>query len=564
MHDVIYVMWLCRKKPDFCQSLQITNLKIGSRLKNWPPGISRGKNFGGGFLSSLSKSGSGEHKFEPEIILDRATDHLRALFVHNCTLPQNLVMHTHAIMGRWPLWVETKSSMPMDILEHLTSYSSVVETLLNFQKQSYDSKVVQAPSSLLFIDAFAHEESHASTGHIISKDIHVHMSRDITVLVVRLVLFLCDPESSKRFLSCRGTDAQQLLDLLQNLLDHDTFSGVRSFLCKTLMRLSRASGLHPRCFALSGLQKVGQQVAAGGFGDIWKGLVRGQSVSVKIMRLFQDADVEAVLKEFGREALIWRQLCHPNLLPFFGLYYLENRLCLVSPWMENGNILQFLSKDSQSTDRISLILDVALGLEYLHEEQVVHGDLKGINILVTPSHRACIADFGLSSIVNAITLRFTHSTASARGGTTRYQAPELLRGESENHFGSDVYGFACVCYEILTGKAPFYEVFNDAAVMFKVLGGARPSCPTSCSGTKSLDSLWELLQDCWKEEPETRPTAVQIVERLKGPLIQATTTQSTTDWDEKFTCKFRRSLQAQPLLPSITQIERKIFGDGLF
>jgi hypothetical protein len=81
------------KKPDFCQSSQITNLKIGSRPKIWPPGISHGKNFGGAFSSSLSKSGSGEHNFEPEIIPDQATDHLRALFVHNCTWKEEDILY---------------------------------------------------------------------------------------------------------------------------------------------------------------------------------------------------------------------------------------------------------------------------------------------------------------------------------------------------------------------------------------------------------------------------------------------------------------------------------------
>ncbi|KAJ7926315.1 kinase-like domain-containing protein, partial [Mycena leptocephala] len=214
---------------------------------------------------------------------------------------------------------------------------------------------------------------------------------------------------------------------------------------KALLRLSRESGLHPRCCALSGLQKIGQQVTGGGFGDIWRGLVRGQGVCVKIMRIFEESDIQAVLKEFSREALIWRQLCHPNVLPFFGLYYLGTRLCLVSPWMENGHIMKFLTnKNPTNTDRLSLILDIALALQYLHEKDVVHGDLKGLNILVTPSGRACIADFGVSTIVNAMTMKFTHSTANSRAGTARYQAPELFRGESQNHFGSDVYAFACV------------------------------------------------------------------------------------------------------------------------
>ncbi|KAJ7113410.1 kinase-like domain-containing protein, partial [Mycena epipterygia] len=286
-------------------------------------------------------------------------------------------------------------------------------------------------------------------------------------------------------------------------------SVARPLLFKALLRLSRASGLHPICFTLRGLQKAGEQVAAGGFGDIWKGSFRGQEVSVKVMRLFEDSDVAAVLKEFGREALIWRQLLHPSLLPFFGLFYLGKRLCLVSPWMENGNILKFLSKELHKIERLSLILDVALGMEYLHENHIVHGDLKALNILVTPSRRACIADFGLASIADAMTMRFTHSTVSSRGGTGRYLAPELFRGDKA-HFGSDVYAFACVCYEILTGRVPFHEFPNDMTVMFHVLDGKRPSQPSSCSGTPALNSLWDLLQDCWREKPDTRPTAVQI------------------------------------------------------
>ncbi|KAJ7113417.1 hypothetical protein C8R44DRAFT_984704 [Mycena epipterygia] len=400
--------------------------------------------------------------------------------------------------------------------ELLKSYSSVVALFdyLQHHCQSVDSR----------------------TSHIISKALYVQTSGAIAIIIV---ICLRDPESYKEFLACSQTEAQQLLDLLQDLLDHDSLSVVRPLLFKALLRLSRASELHPRCFTLTGLHIIGQQVAAGGFGDIWKGSFGGQNVSVKVMRLFEDSDIEAVLKEFGREAVIWRQLCHPNLLPFFGLCYLDKRLCLVSPWMENGNILKFLSKEAPKIDRLSLILDVALGLEYLHENHVVHGDLKALNILVTPSRRACIADFGLASIADAMTVRFTHSTA---------------------HFGSDVYAFACVCHEILTGQVPFHEFPNDMTVMFHVLDGKRPSQPSSCSGTAALNGLWELLQDCWKGRPDQRLTAVQIVERLKSPLIQATTTQSTTDWDEKFSSKFRRSLEVRPLLPSVTQIERMIFG----
>jgi hypothetical protein len=114
----------------------------------------------------------------------------------------------------------------------------------------------------------------------------------------------------------------------------------------------------------------------------------------------------------------------------------------------------------------------------------------------------------------------------------------------------------------MTGKVPFYDFPNDMAVMFKVVEGERPSRPMSCSGTAVLDSLWELLQNCWGPRAEMRSTACQIVERLVGPSIGAKPTSTTRDWDDKFTSKFRHALQPKPLLPLATEIERILFGDG--
>jgi hypothetical protein len=116
----------------------------------------------------------------------------------------------------------------------------------------------------------------------------------------------------------------------------------------------------------------------------------------------------------------------------------------------------------------------------------------------------------------------------------------------------------------MTGKVPFYDLPNDMTVMFKVLDGKRPSRPMSWSGTSVLNNLWGLIENCWEGKAEMRSKASQIVECLIGPSIGAKTTSSTTDWDEEFTSKFRRSLQVKPLLPSVTQIERMLFGDGEF
>ncbi|KAF7377580.1 Protein kinase domain-containing protein [Mycena sanguinolenta] len=503
-------------------------------------------------------------------------------------LPQHLATYTYSLMPQHPnpeeyfciilamivlisvfRGLNTLLRLKVDgtsgCLESLQRYSSDVQILVSLIKQSVK---VRLP---LFFSAIIHhihcpiwqKDPRASINHAVARSVYERMNYDLAVVVTRFVLFLRNPESYKQFLTCRGADAQQLLDLLQDLLDLNSFPAVKPSISNALLRLSRCSGLHPRCFVLSGLQRLGQQVSGGGFGDIWKGSVRGQNVCVKIMRIFGNSNIKAALKEFGREAVIWRQLYHPNVLPFFGLYYVDDRLCLVSPWMGDGHIIDFLRNHKPTdTKRLSLILDVALGLEYLHKQRVVHGDLKGLNILVTPSHRACIADFGVSSIADDITVRFTHSTVTARAGTSRYQAPELFRVDNpaKIHYGSDVYAFACVCYEILTGQVPFHELRSDMAVMMKVAGGYRPQRPKSCSRTTAFHSLWELMQKCWHGEEGNRPTTPKIVESLS--VIGAKTKPLATDWDEEATSKFRRSLQAEPLLPSVAQIERLLFHDA--
>ncbi|KAJ7926289.1 kinase-like domain-containing protein [Mycena leptocephala] len=267
--------------------------------------------------------------------------------------------------------------------------------------------------------------------------------------------------------------------------------------------------------------------------SLWRGLVRRQAVCVKIMRIFEESDVQAVLKEFGREALIWRQLCHPNVLPIFGLYYLETWLCLVSPWMENGHIMKFLrNKNSTNTDRLSL--------PWRYNT-------------CTKKEWACIADFGVSTIANA-------NSPIRRQLQEQGQHAIKHLNYCEEKLGT-ISAQMFTLSHIMAEKVPFYDLPNDMTVMFKVLEGKRPLRPMSWSGTRALDSVWGLVEDCWEGKVEMRPTASQIVERLIGPSIGAKTTSSTTDWDGEFTSKFRRSLQAEPLLLSVTQIERMLFGD---
>ncbi|KAF7359860.1 hypothetical protein MVEN_00711400 [Mycena venus] len=214
--------------------------------------------------------------------------------------------------------------------------------------------------------------------------------------------------------------------------------------------------------------------------------------------------------------------------------------------MENGDITRYLKNNSVGVNRLTLVLDTGLGLEHLHSLKLVHGDLKAINVLVTRSGRAVLADFGLASVADSKVLLSTSS--GKRGGTVRWHAPELFH-EGRNSFASDVYAFSCVCYEIFTGDLPFCELAKDGAVILKVMQGQRPRRSLSIP-----DNVWDLMEECWKADPEARPSAQRIVSRLRDPPICAIPTDAASDWDPCYTSKFRSSLEEHTLFLSTGMI----------
>ncbi|KAK1231118.1 hypothetical protein PQX77_005773 [Marasmius sp. AFHP31] len=244
--------------------------------------------------------------------------------------------------------------------------------------------------------------------------------------------------------------------------------------------------------------------------------------------------------EYQREAILWRQMKHPNLLPLLGIYQLEDtgELCFISPWMEKGNLVEYMKVTKrEDIDHHTLVQDIASGLSYLHSKKIVHGDLKGVNVLITRLLRACIADFGLSRIADTHGIGVTSSTRSA--GTMRWLAPELLSGYERPSKSSDMYSFACVCHEIFTGLPPFAELTNDMAVMLAVHQGGCPSRP---QGVLELsDAMWALMTECWDKTPVARPTADQVLEKVRE-MTPGASELLATDWSDSLLTHVRENV----------------------
>lgn len=173
--------------------------------------------------------------------------------------------------------------------------------------------------------------------------------------------------------------------------------------------------------------------------------------------------------------------------------------------------------------------DVAAGMAYLHSFNVLHGDLKSLNILIDRGDVAKITDFGLARIREHVS-KATNGGGGGLKGTVGFMSPELLDGESLRA-PSDVYAFAMVMYEVSVsssqnrsrapdsnefqvvseGKWPF-EGMHQMAIMRKVLDKEeRPDRPPNVP-----DYMWNLMQKCWAQEPEFRPTFPDIVKEMQS------------------------------------------------
>ncbi|KAL0574793.1 Rho guanine nucleotide exchange factor [Marasmius crinis-equi] len=271
---------------------------------------------------------------------------------------------------------------------------------------------------------------------------------------------------------------------------------------------SSASSADPECLWIEHVKDLSKRpVEFGGLADIWTGKIGNTKVAVKAVRHRLSANKEEQVSAFVREAMSWRESDHPNILPFDGVYYFDEdkqQICLVSPWMENGNLLKYLQEQNTNVDatqRQALAKDVAQGLSYLHQLQITHGDLKGYNVLIAQDGTARI-DFGLSKV------RQLHGFSAMAGQElpVRWLAPELLSG-GKNTPESDIYAYGCVCFEIYAATVPFEGVEEHEIYLTVAVEKGYPDFPANAPR-----NMVQLMRSCWHKSPQSRPAASQLVE----------------------------------------------------
>jgi hypothetical protein len=270
------------------------------------------------------------------------------------------------------------------------------------------------------------------------------------------------------------------------------------------------------------------QIGKGGSATVHKVTWLGKDFAEKCFHGPENQDIR-------KEASLLAGLSHPNILPLF-CYATRDHSCSLIMELMDGDLHQLMERlvNNESQDApfelleaVDIMLQVAEGMNYLHQNKVVHRDLKSMNILVKYNEHdrhvyAKVADFGLSKIKE---LSCTYSNLTMDLGTTRWMAPELF-GDSKDHnvgpslssefnlsskyhFKVDVYSFGMVCYEILTGCVPFFN-FKLMDLRKRIKDGLRPDMPEQCP-----EELSTLVQTCYDPNPKARPSFPDICVELR-------------------------------------------------
>lgn len=250
----------------------------------------------------------------------------------------------------------------------------------------------------------------------------------------------------------------------------------------------------------------------GGNAMVYPGILQpdGRKVAIKTPRNDYPTD-QHTIKRFLKEVHLWSKLCHENVIPVLGITTeFDSTVSIVSPWMGRGNAYDYVQ--NKHNDPRPLMVDIARGLHYLHTRQggaVFHGDLKGLNVLISDDGRALLADFDLSLLSGST---FSMTTSGRWGVTVRWTAPEALEEGAEKSAAGDIWSYGMTLLELFTRKKPWHQLTERvaAAQIFRGNLPRRPSNAETCS--RLTDRWWAVCLQCWGPDPALRPTIVDVLQ----------------------------------------------------
>ncbi|MBT9155735.1 MAG: Serine/threonine-protein kinase PrkC [Firmicutes bacterium] len=257
---------------------------------------------------------------------------------------------------------------------------------------------------------------------------------------------------------------------------------------------------------LGGRYAVGERLGGGGTAFVYRGrdALLNRTVAIKVLNTQMTVDGDFVAK-FRREAQAAASLSNPHIVAIYDVGQDQDTHFIVMEYVE-GKTLKELIVDSgtvESKVAIDIAMQIAEALRHAHQHNVIHRDIKPLNILMTRDGQAKVTDFGIARATTSSTL----TQSGALMGSVHYLSPEQARGGFTNE-RSDIYSLGVVMYEMLAGDLPFTGDNVFSIGLKHLQESPRPLselCPT-------IDPRLEaVVMKCLRKEQDNRYQTAQAL-----------------------------------------------------
>lgn len=261
-----------------------------------------------------------------------------------------------------------------------------------------------------------------------------------------------------------------------------------------------------------------REIGVGGMAQVFlaRDEILHRLVAVKILKaVHDDTDTGARFRREGRTAA---KLSHPNVVTVYGAgegeFEGREASYIVMEYVPGGDLKALIDKEGflENTRLARLGAELSYGLAHAHEKGVIHRDIKPHNVLLDSRGRPKLSDFGIARALDATTA----TQAGSYLGTALYSSPEQLRGEKVTP-KSDVYSLGMALYQAAAGQTPFNGTPIEVASQHV---SQEPATPSDLGASLS-DEVETLILDCIHKDPDHRPSAEEVHERLLDASVAA-------------------------------------------
>ena len=271
--------------------------------------------------------------------------------------------------------------------------------------------------------------------------------------------------------------------------------------------------------------KIIKLIGRGGTSEVYYGNYRGTDVAIKKIKVKEIND--NYFKEFKNEIVALTTIRHPNLVIFMGTMIEDNNLCIVTEYCKGGTLFDLLYKkkhiDIPWNLRLKLLIDISKAINFLHtnDPQIIHNDLKSLNILLTDEIKdnsdnnhitIKINDFGLSKIIDKEKIEWEAPQGVV--GSVQWMAPEVIQNNCKNNTKVDVYSFGIIIWEVCTRIQPYKDMSVLQIINHVCNENGRPDC-NLLPLEQMPKGLLELMENCWNTDPSLRPDFSLILFTLR-------------------------------------------------